>query len=70
MIEKQGILIGLGPDKTLKIQFKNHVGAWYESTLPTGAAIEDKLNDALGWIGKTVKCNIDKGEIEDIEFVE
>jgi len=70
VIEKTGILQGLGPEKSLDIAFVDDKGAWHTSRIPMAKGLEARLNDALGWIGKTVKASIDKGEIESLELVE
>ena len=70
MLEAEAQVEGLGPEKTVMLLFKDDRGTWHQSELPLAKSIEAEIDEILGWLGKTVKVRIEKGEIEGIELVE
>jgi len=69
-MEIEGIIQGIGPNKSIILFLKNNSGAYYRSEIPIAKAIQTKLDEAITWIGKRVKATVEKGEIESIELVE
>ena len=70
MLETEAQMEGIGPNKTVILLLKHERGSWYRSQIPIAKSIEDRIDDALSWLGRTIRVRIEKGEIEEIQLVE
>lgn len=67
-IQKEGILVGLAPDKCLKILILNERGSYHESTLPLALALVPQLDVCFSKVGSKIKVTVENGEIEALEW--